>query len=77
MAAYFFDSSALVKFYIEESGTFWVRSFTDAESNTIHVSSLAEVEAVSALTRRLNRRERFFYIPPFPNQLSMLSQRVT
>ena len=70
MPAYFFDSSALVKFYIEESGTFWVRSFTDAESNTIHVSpgspagqprwgwsSLAEVETVSALTRRLNSRD--------------------
>lgn len=57
MAAYFVDSSALVKFYIEESGTLWVRSFTDAESNTIYVSSLAKVEAVSALTRRFNRRD--------------------
>jgi predicted nucleic acid-binding protein len=55
--AYFFDSSALVKFYVEESGALWVRSFTDVESNIVHVSSLAEVEAVSALTRRLNRRD--------------------
>jgi predicted nucleic acid-binding protein len=55
--AYFFDSSALVKFYVEESGALWVRSFTDAESNIIHVSNLAEVETVSALTRRLNRRD--------------------
>jgi predicted nucleic acid-binding protein len=55
--AYFFDSSALVKFYVEESGSAWVRSFTDAESNIIHVSSLAQVEAVSALTRRLSRRD--------------------
>jgi predicted nucleic acid-binding protein len=55
--AYFFDTSALVKFYVEESGALWVRSFTDAESNIIHVSSLAEVETVSALTRRLNRRD--------------------
>ena len=30
MAAYFFDSSALVKFYVEETGTLWVRSFTEA-----------------------------------------------
>ena len=57
MPAYFFDSSALVKFYVEETGTAWVRSFTDAEANIIHVSSLAEVETVSALTRRLNRRD--------------------
>jgi len=55
--AYFFDTSALVKFYVEESGALWVRSFTDVESNIIHVSSLAEVETVSALTRRLNRRD--------------------
>lgn len=57
MSAYFFDSSALVKFYVEETGTLWVRSFTDTEDNIIHVSSLAEVETVSALTRRLNRRD--------------------
>jgi predicted nucleic acid-binding protein len=55
--AYFFDSSALVKFYVEETGTLWVRSFTDDDANIIHVSSLAEVETVSALTRRLNRRD--------------------
>jgi predicted nucleic acid-binding protein len=55
--AYFFDTSALVKFYVEESGALWVRSFTDVESNIIHVSSLAEVETVSALTRRLNRQD--------------------
>jgi predicted nucleic acid-binding protein len=46
-----------VKFYVEESGSAWVRSFTDAESNIIHVSSLAQVETVSALTRRLSRRD--------------------
>ena len=57
MPAYFFDSSALVKFYVEETGTLWVRSFTEAVDNIIHVSSLAEVETVSALTRRLNRRD--------------------
>ncbi|MDT4966664.1 MAG: uncharacterized protein QOJ64_1401 [Acidobacteriota bacterium] len=29
----------------------------DAEDNVLHVSSLAEVETISALTRRLNRRD--------------------
>jgi len=57
VSAYFFDSSALVKFYVEETGTAWVRSFTDTEENIIHVSSLAELETVSALTRRLNSRD--------------------
>lgn len=55
MPAYFFDSSALVKFYVAETGTSWVRSFTDSEDNLIHVSALARVETVSALTRRLRR----------------------
>jgi predicted nucleic acid-binding protein len=55
--AYFFDSSALVKFYVAESGTTWVRSFTDSEDNIIHASALARVETVSALTRRLRRSD--------------------
>ena len=57
MPTYFFDSSALVKFYIEETGTPWVRSLTDSAENIIHVASLARVETISALTRRLNRRD--------------------
>lgn len=57
MPAYFFDSSAIVKFYVAESGTTWVRSFTDSEDNIIHVSGLARVETVSALTRRLRRSD--------------------
>ena len=57
MPAYFFDSSALVKFYVEEVGTDWVRAFTDVEDNVIHVSRLAKVETISALTRRLRRND--------------------
>ena len=57
MPAYFFDSSALVKFYVNETGTVWVRSFTDSEDNVIHVANLAKVETFSALTRRLRRRD--------------------
>lgn len=57
MPAYFFDSSAIVKFYVAESGTTWVRSFTDSEDNIIHVSGLARVETVSALTRRQRRSD--------------------
>ena len=57
MPAYFFDSSAIVKFYVAEAGTLWVRSFTDSEDNIIHVSGLARVETISALTRRLHRSD--------------------
>ena len=59
MPAYLLDSSAIVKFYVAESGTTWVRSFTDSEDNIIHVSGLARVETVAALTRRLRRNDIF------------------
>ena len=54
MPAYFFDSSALVKFYVDESGTPWVRSFTDSEANIIYVASLGRVE-ILRLCRRTVR----------------------
>ncbi len=53
MAIYFFDSSALVKRYIAETGTVWVRGITDpAAGNGIYVARITEVETVAALTRR-------------------------
>ena len=55
MLAYFLDSSALVRFYVQESGSNWVRSLTDLDENLIYVVSLAKVETISALTRRLRR----------------------
>lgn len=55
MPAYFLDSSALVKFYVEESGTVWMRSLTDSIENLLYVVNLARVEVISGLTRRLNR----------------------
>lgn len=42
MADYFFDSSALAKAYVAETGTHWVRTLLD------------EVEVVAALTRRFS-----------------------
>jgi predicted nucleic acid-binding protein len=52
VAYYFFDSSALVKCYVVETGTNWVLSVLDDDQNRILISSLAEVEVVAALTRR-------------------------
>lgn len=53
MAAYFFDSSALAKRYIRETGTAWVIGlFKPAAANRIYVARLASVEVISALTRR-------------------------
>jgi predicted nucleic acid-binding protein len=54
VADYFFDSSALVKAYIVETGTNWVRHILDDPQNRISICALAEVEVVSALTRRFN-----------------------
>lgn len=55
MAAYLFDSSALVKAYLTETGTAWVRSIVDDKDNVVHVANLTQVELVSACTRRLRR----------------------
>ena len=53
MSYYFFDSSALVKRYVPESGTAWVRSITDSTTgNNIFVASIMQVEIVSAVARR-------------------------
>jgi uncharacterized protein len=56
MALYFFDSSALVKCYVHEQGSSWVREITaSASGNLIHISLLTVAEIASALARR--RRE--------------------
>ncbi len=58
MAVYFFDSSSLVKRYIAETGTLWIREIADpASGNGIYAASLAGVETVSAVVRRLRRGE--------------------
>jgi uncharacterized protein len=53
MSAYYFDSSALVKYYAQEVGTKWVRGLIDAEpSNEIFTALLTGVEIVAAIKRR-------------------------
>jgi hypothetical protein len=44
VADFFFDSSALVKAYIAEAGTTWVRTILDDERHRIYISQLASVE---------------------------------
>jgi predicted nucleic acid-binding protein len=54
VAAYFFDSSAIVKRYVNETGTPWVISITDpAAGARVYVAAITGVEVVSAVTRRL------------------------
>jgi uncharacterized protein len=53
LAAYFFDSSALAKCYISETGSAWVRGITTPlAGNELHVLQVVEVEVVSAIVRR-------------------------
>lgn len=67
MSAFFADTSALVKRYVAEIGSSWVRSWISPRSgNTIAISEIAIVELVSALARR----QREGSLPPatFINQ---------
>lgn len=53
MAAYFFDSSALMKRYAKEVGSAWVISlFKPSATNRVYVARITLVEVISALTRR-------------------------
>jgi len=53
MAYYFLDSSALVKRYVSEIGTAWVRNLTDITSkNAIIINRITSIEVVAALARR-------------------------
>ncbi|HEV7858924.1 MAG TPA: type II toxin-antitoxin system VapC family toxin [Pyrinomonadaceae bacterium] len=53
MAAYFFDRSALVKLYVNEAGTAWLKSLTAQHTqNSFFIARITDVEVVSALARR-------------------------
>ncbi len=55
MAVLFVDTSAIVKRYINESGSKWIIRLCDATAdNLIYIAELTAVEIVSALVRRLN-----------------------
>lgn len=53
MITYYLDSSALVKRYLVELGTVWLRTLIDpAAGNTIIVSEIALVEVAAAFASR-------------------------
>lgn len=65
MSDYYLDSSALVKRYLPEVGTAWVRTLTDpAAGNTISSAEITRVEVAAAFAARhrspssITRRER-------------------
>jgi predicted nucleic acid-binding protein len=53
MATFFFESSALVKRYVSETGSAWVNSLiAAATADDICLASLTSVEVISAIARR-------------------------
>ena len=53
VAAFFLDSSAVVKRYVQEAGTAWIRALaSSASGHFIYVARISDVEVTSALARR-------------------------
>lgn len=53
METYFFDSSGLLKRYVNESGTVWITDLTAPKAkNTLYVARITGAEIASALARR-------------------------
>lgn len=53
MSIYFLDSSALVKRYVTETGSSWIKALTDPDAhNPLIIARITWVEVLSALARR-------------------------
>src|SRR5438128_7822778 len=53
MDVYFFDTSGIVKRYVQEAGTAWVQAVADVTAgNLIYIARITAVEVTSAVTRR-------------------------
>ena len=58
MAVYYFDSSVLVKYYMVEPGTSWVRQLVNADENSFLICDIAIVEVAAAIAQM--QRDRMF-----------------
>ena len=68
MSLYYFDASALVKYYVREPGSMWIRGLVDAQAtdgvnrlNTIFISEASITESAAAFaalhrTQRISQR---------------------
>ena len=53
MAAYFLDTSTVVKRYVQETGTAWVQALADpAAGHFLYVARITDVEMTAAIARR-------------------------
>lgn len=55
MPDYFFDTSALVKRYVTETGTAWVQSIFAAPDTIIYLARVTGAESAAAIMRRVRR----------------------
>ena len=56
MTVYFCDSSALVKCYVQERGSAWMRTLLDPTAgHHLYLASITSVEVIAAVTRRVRR----------------------
>lgn len=53
MVAYYLDTSALLKRYITEDGSQWVRGIFRSPDHILITSRITQVEAASAFARRV------------------------
>jgi len=53
VAVYYLDTSALVKQYVDETGSAWIRSLAASDSAVLIISHLLIVEMISAFNHRL------------------------
>ncbi len=58
MGVYFLDSSGIVKRYVAETGTAWIKQLCDpASGNDIYTAHVTGAEAAAAVMRRVRRAE--------------------
>lgn len=57
MPSYYFDSSAIVKYYVEEPGSTWVAGILAHEDVPVFISPIAGAEVLATLTRKGRRGE--------------------
>ncbi|MBI3330433.1 MAG: type II toxin-antitoxin system VapC family toxin [Nitrospinae bacterium] len=57
MPAYFFDASALVKRYLRETGSNWIRQLINRGQPRIFISSLSGAEVLAAMMRKGRTQE--------------------
>lgn len=58
MPAFFLDSNIIIKYYVEEPGSDWVRALIDDPDNLCLISEVSVVEVAAALSQ-LRRDRRF------------------